>query len=376
MRILSTLCLSLLLGASGSAAMASSKASFAKKFKNADIHRLVSVPGMVDRSNSAYQMRQAGFANISNAPTRVGDTPTNSASGEAYGWVTGSDGGNWYFTQSIVSRDSVFSEYYTAHFHESSEITLFDNNHKQVGSFSVKVPEGWKHVQNITPYGPVTKKLFDKDGKSNEILVEFHDAFNGENKYLTRAYDVNTGEIKFEMEGTGLVFDASKGWNSYQRLIMTHESDSLYNIDVIAPPASGQDKWYVEHTFSFNIDNRISYLQGSCFNCMNVDGTPYYVLAQYEKPYTDTDAGDGNQDIVQNPDNFLLLTSMSLQKSRCSITTTSRWALSASRFLRDGSMYKTSLHMVLLPRNFSIRTGSLTKSWWSFTMPSTAKTSI
>ena len=307
MRLLSTLCLSLLLGASGTAAMASSKASFAKKFKNADIHRLVSVPGMVDRSNSAYQMRQAGFANISNAPTRVGDTPTNSASGEAYGWVTGSDGGNWYFTQSITSRDSVYSEYYTAHFHESSEITLFDNNHKQVGSFSVKVPEGWKHVQNITPYGPVTKKLFDKDEKSNEILVEFHEAFNGENKYLTRAYDVNTGEIKFEMEGTGLVFDASKGWNSYQRLIMTHESDSLYNIDIIAPPTWGKDNWYVEHTFSFNIDNKISYLQGSCFNCMNVDGTPYYVLAQYEKPYTDTDAGDGTQDIVQNPDNFLVL---------------------------------------------------------------------
>ena len=307
MRLLSTLCLSLLLGASGTAAMASSKASFAKKFKNADIHRLVSVPGMVDRSNSAYQMRQAGFANISNAPTRVGDTPTNSASGEAYGWVTGSDGGNWYFTQNIESRDTVYSEYYTEHYKVSSEITLFDNNHKQVGSFSVKVPEGWIHVTGITPYGPITKKLFDKDEKSNEILVEFHDAFNGADKYLTRAYDVNTGEIKFEMEGTGLVFDASKGWNSYQRLIMTHESDEKYSIDVIAPPTWGKDKCYVEYTFNFDIDNRINYLQGSCFNCMNVDGTPYYVLAQYEKPYTDTDAGDGTQDITQNPDNFLVL---------------------------------------------------------------------
>ena len=102
MKLLSTLCLTLLLGASGTAAMASSKASFAKKFKNADIHRLVSVPGMVNCSNSAYQMRQAGFATVCNAPTRVGDTPTNSASGEAYGWVTGSDGGNWYFTQNIA----------------------------------------------------------------------------------------------------------------------------------------------------------------------------------------------------------------------------------------------------------------------------------
>lgn len=307
MRILSTLCLSLLLGASGTAAMASSKASFAKKFKNVDIHRLVSVPGLVDCSNSAYQMRQAGFATVSNAPMRSSDTPANAASGQTYGWVTAPDASNWYFTQDITSRDSVYSEFYTAHFHESSKITLFDNNHKQVGSFSVKVPEGWKHVADITPYGPITKKLFDRDEKSCEILVEFHDAYNGKNKFLTRAYDINTGDIKFEMEGTGLVFDASKEWNSYQRLIMTHETDKMYSIDVIAPPAYGQNDWTVEHTFNFPIDNRINYLQGSCFNCMNVDGTPYYVLAQYEKPFTKTDAGDGSTDIKQEPDNFLVL---------------------------------------------------------------------
>lgn len=259
MKLLSTLCLTLLLGASGTAAMASSKASFAKKFKNADIHRLVSVPGMVNCSNSAYQMRQAGFATVCNAPTRIGDTPTNSASGKAYGWVTGSDGSNWYFTQNITSRDSVYSEYYTAHFHKSSEITLFDNNHKQVGSINITVPEGWIHVTGITPYGPITKKLFDKDEKSNEILVEFHDAFNGADKYLTRAYDVNTGEIKFEREGTGLVFDASKGWNSYQRLIMTHESDEKYSIDVIAPPTWGKDNgmWSILSTLILTTESTI-----------------------------------------------------------------------------------------------------------------------
>ena len=109
MRILSTLCLTLLLGASGTAAMASSKASFAKKFKNVDIHRLVSVPGMVDCSNSAYQMRQAGLATAGNAPMRIGDTPTNVASGQTYGWVTAPDASNWYFTQNITSRDSVYS---------------------------------------------------------------------------------------------------------------------------------------------------------------------------------------------------------------------------------------------------------------------------
>jgi hypothetical protein len=40
---------------------------------------------------------------------------------------------------------------------------------------------------------------------------------------------------------------------------------------------------------------------------MNVDGTPYYVLAEYDKPFTKTDAGDGSTDIKQEPDNFLVL---------------------------------------------------------------------
>ena len=88
---------------------------------------------------------------------------------------------------------------------------------------------------------------------------------------------------------------------------MTHESDEKYSIDVIAPPANGRTDWTVEHTFNFDIDNKITYLQGSCFNCMNVDGTPYYVLAEYDKPFTKTDAGDGSTDIKQEPDNFLVL---------------------------------------------------------------------
>ena len=90
-------------------------------------------------------------------------------------------------------------------------------------------------------------------------------------------------------------------------MLFRSESDEKYSIDVIAPPANGQNKWTVEHTFNFAIDNRITYLQGSCFNCMNVDGTPYYVLAQYDKPFTNTDVDDGSKDVKQEPNNFLVL---------------------------------------------------------------------
>ncbi len=291
------------------AAGTSGKVSYAQKLKKTDIHNFVSVPGMVNRSNAAQQMDKAGFAKLKNAPSRVsGVEASNSFSSEGYGWVTGSDGNNWYFTQESTYRDSIYSEYYTAHFYETSKVTVYNNNHEQVGQFSIQVPDGWRHVSGIEPYGPVTNKLFDFDAKSNEILVEFHDSYMGTNKYMTRAYDINTGEVKFEKEGTGVVFQsAANAWTVFNRLIMTDESNGKYNVDIIAPPTWGQTEAYVEKSFSFDIDNRINYLQSPCFNCFDVDGTPYYVITSYDKPFTDTDAGDGTQDIVQTPDNYVTL---------------------------------------------------------------------
>ncbi len=311
MKYIYTLSAAWLVAASCMAAATPGQASYAQKLKKTGIHNFVSVPGMVDRSNAAFQMQNAGFAKLKNAPSRVADSgveTSNGFSSEGYGWVTGSDGNNWYFTQQSEYRDSVYSEYYTAHFYQSSTITVYDNNHKQIGQFTVQVPEGWKHVTNVEPYGPVTNRLFDFDSKSNEILVEFHDSYNGTNKYMTRAYDISTGAVKFEREGTGIVFQsAANSWTVYNRLIMTSETASKYQVDIIAPPTWGQTEAYVEKTFSFDLDNRINYLQSPCFNCFDVDGTPYYVITTYKEPFTNTDAGDGTQDIVQTPDNYVTL---------------------------------------------------------------------
>ena len=307
MRLFSTVLAAMLAGA-GCMAGTPGKVDYVQKLKKADIHNLVSVPGMVDRSNASVQMQKAGFAKVKNAPTRANDETVAAFSAESYGWVTGPDKNNWYFTQESTFRDSVYSEYYTAQFYETSEITVYDNNHEQVGKFSVKVPEGWSHVSNIEAYGPITKNLFDKDTKSYEIMVEIHDTYNGSNKYITRAYDITTGEVKYEHEGTGVIFQSqANSWTLYQRLIMTNEIDGKYNVDVVAPPTWGKTAAYIEHTFSVDIDNRINYLQSSCFNCMDVDGTPYYVLASYDKPFTSTDASDSDTDITQNPDNFFTL---------------------------------------------------------------------
>ena len=309
MRTFSTLCMTLLLGAACMTANADNKSKFAEKFKKVDIHNLVSAPGMVNRSNSAYQFNKAGFASVaSNAPVRRADenAASVSLSSQSYGWITGANGQNWYYTQSYVTRDSVYSEYYTAKFIESSEITFYDNTHTEVGKISVTVPENFKHVGSVSIYG-ITKKLFDTNEKTYEVMVEIHDAINGENQYLTRAYRIGTSDILFEKEGTGIIFDASKDWNTYQRLVMTNETDGNYVLDIYASPTWGKSEAWLEHTFSMPIDNRINYLQGPSFNCFNLNGTPYYVLCSYEKPFTEVDASESDQDITQVKGNYVRL---------------------------------------------------------------------
>ncbi len=337
MKYLSTLSAALLVAVGCMAAGTTGKVSYAQKLKKTDIHNFVSVPGVVNRSNAALQMQKAGFAQLKNAPSRVSaDEASNSFSSEGYGWVTGSDGNNWYFTQESTYRDSVYSEYYTAHFYETSTITVYNNNHQQVGQFTIQVPEGWRHVSGIEPYGPVTNKLFDSNASTNEILVEFHDSYMGTNKYMTRAYDITTGEVKFEKEGTGVVFQsASNAWTVFNRLIMTNEVDGKYNVDIIAPPTWGQTEAYVEKSFSFDLDNRINYLQSPCFNCFDVNGTPYYVITSYDKPFTDTDAGDGTQDIVQNPDNHVTLCTYDKKFNKVD-------SLAVSIAVPDGVVYRSA----------------------------------
>ncbi len=338
MKKITILSVAWLIAAGCIAAGTSGKTSYAQRLKTMGIHNFVSVPGMVDCSNASRQAGVAGFAKLKNAPSRVAaaDTASHSFSSESYGWVTGSDGNNWYFTQESTTRDSVYSEYYTAHFYETSTITVYNNNHEQVGQFTATVPDGWKHVTGVEPYGPVTNKLFDFDATSNEILVEFHDSYYGVNKYMTRAYDINTGEVKFEKEGTGVVFQsAANSWSVYNRLILTNETDSTYQVDVVAPPTWGQTEAYVEKSFTFDLDNRINYLQSPCFNCFDVDGTPYYVITTYDKPFTTTDAGDGSMDIVQTPDNYVTLCTYDKKFNKVD-------SLAVSIDVPDGATYRSA----------------------------------
>lgn len=301
---ISTLCLSLLL-ASTLSANAVSQASGDKLMKHRASWRPVSVPGMNARTAATQQLRAAGIP-VADSPALVSTADTvSSVKASGFGWTTGPDGTQWYYTQTFELRPStdVYSQ---------SVITIYNSDNERVGNIVVDTPDSVE-VNQIGVSSGVTKKLFDRNDQTSEVVVEMHcrgnAANNYSNRYITRVYNLS-GELVYERDGTGIFFDASKGWTTYQRMLFTNtvsdeNGNDVYQIEVMAPPSYGESEPQVEHTF-FVADSLINYSSGSYLNACVVNGKPYYIISHYAKPYVayyDLETWE----IVVNEDNSYIL---------------------------------------------------------------------
>lgn len=263
----------------------------------------VAVPGSRTQSASAMRFLNMGLGAPMAAPRAVGNDPVSSVTTPGFGWADGPDGNQWYYTQNYKLD---------GYFYSGSTITLYDNNNQQVGQFDIDVPDTLQ-VNSIEMYSALTKKMFDRDDTSIEAMVSIHAVGNAENNYkdsyITRAYHIDGSGIAYECEGSGMLFDASKGWNTYQRLILPIEKvidgKEYVSIDFIAPPTWGKDEPYVEHTLDIPFEN-INYMDGAYINCFVIEDKPYYVVAQYDTAYC-TMPEDYTQDIIVTPNNHFVL---------------------------------------------------------------------
>lgn len=322
MRKISTLCMALLMAASMQVS-AAGKTDGGLKLQRHLPMVPVSVPEL--KPVSADQQMSAGFfGKVKNAPQRVTDDPATQVA-DSYGWVMGPDGYYWHYTMDVTKelvRDTGnFKEYkYTG-----ADVTVFDNYNKKVGTFNIQVPDSM-FCNSIQVYGPVTKKLFDLSDKTNEIMVDIHHGKNGNSYSVTRAYSIETGEIRFDKRGIGVIFDASQNsYNLFQRLILTNEdvkedstffesttealetSNTYTKIDIYKPEPY-TEKHYVSREKNFFLDQNLSYyMQGSYLNCYVVDGEPYYVVAQFEKPWEAGRDPENPSNVIQRKDNPLIL---------------------------------------------------------------------
>lgn len=260
----------------------------------------VSLPEQRVFTAATRQAQQAELPYVGAAPRRVQNyEPLDSLSMSGYGYLKGPDGTQWFYTSEYTTNSSSF--------YSQSVITLYDSSNQQVGTVTVDVPDSMR-VNDIQPYGSITKKMFDRDDTSYEMLVHIHGvgtaANNYEGTYKTYIYHT-TGEKMYEIDGSGMLFSMKKDYTDYQRLLISRYDGVNTYVDVYAPVAYGATEPEVEHTFTMP-DSLINYCMGALVNCYSINKKPYYVIAQYENTFDDGVMEDGYYPIQRTDNNFIL----------------------------------------------------------------------
>lgn len=217
-------------------------------------------------------------------PTKASvQTSAEVPAAQAYGFLVGPDGTDWYYTQNYQFDESGY--YYTA-----AEVTIFNDKNEKQGTFTVNIPED-KTVNQIEPFGFVTKKFFDRDDKSLEVMVNLHVPGTPEYQYMNDSYVTSVyhigGEKVIEYPHFSIMLSASlNSYETYQRMLLVHTEQGQTLVDVYAAAGYGETEPQVEHTFKIQSD-LLDYSDGSYMNFYVLDSKPYYILSHYEKPWTE-----------------------------------------------------------------------------------------
>lgn len=290
MRKITLLGLSLLVAGIATAGNVTGKVGERFKRMNAAGRSMVSVPGMNDRTTKTLQLQRAGMlAKPEMSPRRVaeaaGDGPVAELNTTKYGMMYGPDGDTWFFSQ-----ETTVENYY----YKTSDIVIYDSNHNEAGHINWTCPEG-KNVNTIYPYGQVTRKMFDNDDKTQEVVVFVHYVVSpGVTLDSTYIYNLQ-GEVvrKYEGQIVDVISIKQNEWSTLQRAILQRQAGNLYDegevnlyFDVLKPMSRGDTEPTVEHTFAvpFELTN---YCEGPCFSICDIDNEPYYVLSHYREPYVE-----------------------------------------------------------------------------------------
>ena len=220
---------------------------------------------------------------------------------QAYGFLIGPDNKDWYYTMDFQINENSY--------YDGADVKVYDSSNELRGTFSVKVPEG-KQVNQIEPFGFITKKFFDRDDKSLEVMVNLHvlgtpDQYYMNDSYVTSIYRIG-GEKVMDYPYFALMVSASlNSYETYQRLIFSHTEQGKTLLDVYAPAGYGQTEPQLDHTFTLDA-GLLEYMEGSYLNFYIVDHKPYFVLSHYEKPWADGYDPATYEPIV-TPDNHFVL---------------------------------------------------------------------
>lgn len=244
---------------------------------------------------NAFAERAALKATVAATPALVDAEPASSLS-DVSGWglLEAPDGKTWHYTQSF-SMSTVNMYYYGG-----SVITLYDNNNQKVCDVTVTIPDTDK-VNQIQPFGKITKSFFDKTTSTSEFMVLIHKilqpgvatsdivVFNTKGEEVMRFSNVDSAT---------LLSVGANDWDRKERLAIgaTVErtvdgvTETMSEITVYrkATYSDGTtDTLVAEHTFSCPNDN-VQYSDGKIFHMQYLNDEFHYVFSHYEKPFVES----------------------------------------------------------------------------------------
>lgn len=220
----------------------------------------------------------------------------------SWGVINGPDNSEWLFKQSNTIEG--FSSIRT------SEITIYNNDYQEVGTFTINIPAE-RRVNDIQVFGTVTNRFFDLDANTYELTVYLHEIGADYSQIGTiDVYSITDGTLVTSYSASNaLYYSTTENFTTYQRYIFVNEElqdDGYYlNASVYAPASYASDTPVLEHTFKIPSDN-LQYSDGPYLNYYNIDGEPYFVVSQYEKPYVSD--YDENWNPIATEDNNYLIT--------------------------------------------------------------------
>lgn len=314
MRKFTLFALSLLMAGTAVDANAQSKAANGlRRFNNAK-RNFVAVHSerQAAKSATAAKFEKAGFgpSSVSYSPTQAGagDEPIFNMKSHQFGYIEGPDKTTWTYTQSIATRNDWY--------YDKTEIVVYDNTHKERGRINIQVPQD-KVVNVIEPFGQITTKFFDKNDKTLEIPIYYHEVPSpGVTIDSTFAYNMNSEKVAAFKGVAQMTESVKNSWDVYQRLLLTNnyigEDTSYIQVDIYKPGGWNNTTPELEHTFTIDFE-KVSYSDGPAFHAYDVEGTPYYLYTHYEKPWAsgydfdfDSDSNIG-LDPIPTENNFYVI---------------------------------------------------------------------
>lgn len=221
---------------------------------------------------------------------------------ESYNLIEGPDGTQWYSTQSYETVNYYFT---------GSEVTIYNSKGDIQNTLKVEVPaEG--SCNEIVVGDVITNNFFDFNKNTYEVPIIMHIIHSpGVTSFVTKIYDLATGELKFTYDGYMSFMKVNTGYSNEYRAVLSYKSEekgeTFQNYDIYAKATYSSNGAALKNQFSVS-SKLAEYQVGSVLNIFTIGSNFYYVLSKYEKEYMDPASYEEPWEMIPTADNNFIAT--------------------------------------------------------------------